>query len=79
MFEGLTGRLGDIFTKLRAVARLNEEDVVAALREFVSRCWRLTVALPVVKDFIAKVRETRGRPGSPALDHARPTGYQDRP
>ena len=32
MFEGLTGRLGDIFTKLRGRGALTEEDVVAALR-----------------------------------------------
>jgi signal recognition particle subunit SRP54 len=57
MFEGLTGRLGDIFTKLRGRGALNEEDVVAALREVRIALLEADVALPVVKDFIAKVRE----------------------
>jgi signal recognition particle subunit SRP54 len=57
MFEGLTGRLGDIFTKLRGRGALTEEDVVAALREVRIALLEADVALPVVKDFIAKVRE----------------------
>jgi signal recognition particle subunit SRP54 len=57
MFEGLTGRLGDIFTKLRGRGALNEEDVVAALREVRIALLEADVALPVVKDFVAKVRE----------------------
>ena len=57
MFEGLTGRLGDIFTKLRGRGALTEEDVVAALREVRIALLEADVALPVVKDFVAKVRE----------------------
>jgi signal recognition particle subunit SRP54 len=57
MFEGLTGRLGDIFTKLRGRGALTEEDVNAALREVRIALLEADVALPVVKDFIAKVRE----------------------
>ncbi len=57
MFEGLTGRLGDIFTKLRGRGALTEEDVVAALREVRVALLEADVALPVVKDFVTKVRE----------------------
>src|SRR5882757_7099266 len=57
MFEGLTGRLGDIFTKLRGRGALSEDDVVAALREVRIALLEADVALPVVKDFVAKVRE----------------------
>jgi signal recognition particle subunit SRP54 len=57
MFEGLTGRLGDIFTRLRGRGALTEEDVVAALREVRVALLEADVALPVVKDFVAKVRE----------------------
>ena len=57
MLEGLTGRLGDIFNKLRGRGALSEDDVVAALREIRVALLEADVALPVVKDFIAKVRE----------------------
>jgi signal recognition particle subunit SRP54 len=57
MFDGLTGRLGDIFTKLRGRGALSEDDVIAALREVRVALLEADVALPVVKDFIAKVRE----------------------
>lgn len=57
MFEGLTGRLGDIFTRLRGRGALTEEDVAAALREVRVALLEADVALPVVKDFVAKVRE----------------------
>jgi len=57
MFEGLSGRLGDIFDKLRRRGALSEEDVSAALREVRVALLEADVALPVVKDFIAEVRE----------------------
>jgi len=57
MFEGLTGRLGDIFGRLRGRGALTEEDVVSALREVRVALLEADVALPVVKDFIARVRE----------------------
>lgn len=57
MFEGLSGRLGDIFDRLRRRGALSEEDVAAALREVRIALLEADVALPVVKDFIAQVRE----------------------
>jgi signal recognition particle subunit SRP54 len=57
MFEGLTGRLGDIFDRLTRRGALNEEDVSAALREVRIALLEADVALPVVKQFIAGVKE----------------------
>jgi signal recognition particle subunit SRP54 len=57
MFEGLTGRLGTIFDRLRGRGALSEDDVAAALREVRIALLEADVALPVVKDFIAGVRE----------------------
>jgi len=57
MFEGLTGRLGDIFDRLTRRGALSEEDVGAALREVRIALLEADVALPVVKQFIAGVKE----------------------
>ncbi|CAO3417979.1 signal recognition particle protein [Azospirillum doebereinerae] len=57
MFEGLTGRLGDIFDKLRRRGALTEEDVSAAMREVRVALLEADVALPVVKQFVAQVKE----------------------
>ena len=57
MFDGLTGRLSDIFGRLRRRGTLSEEDVQAALREIRVALLEADVALPVVKTFIAQVQE----------------------
>lgn len=57
MFEGLGGKFGDIFDKLRKRGALSESDVSAAMREVRIALLEADVALPVVKDFIDKVRE----------------------
>ena len=57
MFEGLTGRLGDIFDRLRRRGALSEEDVNAALREVRVALLEADVALPAVKAFVAGVKE----------------------
>ncbi|MEN3975664.1 signal recognition particle protein [Emcibacter sp. SYSU 3D8] len=56
MFETLSGRLGDIFDKLRGRGVLNESDVGAAMREVRVALLEADVALSVVKDFVEKVR-----------------------
>jgi len=56
MFEGLTERLGDVFDKLKRRGALKESDVSDALREVRVALLEADVALPVVKDFIAKVQ-----------------------
>ncbi len=57
MFEGLSSRLGGIFDKLRGRGSLSEADVGEALREVRVALLEADVALPVVRDLIAKVRE----------------------
>ena len=56
MFEALTERLGGVFDKLTGRGALSESDVEAALREVRVALLEADVALPVVKDFIAKVK-----------------------
>src|ERR1700754_304128 len=56
MFESLQSRLGGVFDKLRGRGALSEGDVDAALAEVRSALIEADVALPVVKDFIEKVR-----------------------
>jgi signal recognition particle subunit SRP54 len=56
MFDSLQSRLGGVFDKLRGRGALTEADVDAALGEVRTALVEADVALPVVKDFIEKVR-----------------------
>jgi signal recognition particle subunit SRP54 len=57
MFESLSTKLGEVFDRLRRRGALTEEDVNAALREVRVALLEADVALHVVKDFVAAVRE----------------------
>src|SRR5208282_2402068 len=57
MFEGLTGKLGDIFDRLKGRGALSEADVDVALREVRVALLEADVALPVVKALVGAVRE----------------------
>lgn len=57
MFESLSDRLGAIFEGLRGKGALEEKDVNEALREVRVALLEADVALPVAKDFIARVKE----------------------
>lgn len=57
MFESLSDRLSGVFDKLKGRGALSEEDVSIALREVRIALLEADVALPVVKDFIASVKE----------------------
>ncbi len=57
MFDGLSDRLSGIFDKLTGRGALKEEDVTKALREVRIALLEADVALPVVKDFVARVKE----------------------
>ncbi|MGD0143113.1 MAG: signal recognition particle protein [Rhizomicrobium sp.] len=56
MFDALQTRLGGVFDKLRGRGALSEADVDEALREVRDSLIDADVALPVVKEFIDKVR-----------------------
>ncbi|MDP9196417.1 MAG: signal recognition particle protein [Pseudomonadota bacterium] len=57
MFDSLGQRLGNIFDRLRGRGVLSAEDVEAALREVRIALLEADVALPVARDFVARVRE----------------------
>src|SRR6266403_2029218 len=57
MFDSLSDRLNDVFDRLRGRGALGEDDVTAALREIRIALLEADVALPVVRDFVAAVRE----------------------
>ena len=57
MFENLTNKLEVIFSKLKSAPSLNEEQVDLGLKEIRLALLEADVALPVVKEFIEKVRE----------------------
>ncbi len=70
MFETLSNKLSGVFDGLRQRGALKETDVVEALREVRLALLDADVALPVVKDFIAKVRERAV--GAEVLDSVSP-------
>jgi len=57
MLDNLTNRLNGIVKQLRGQARLTEENVADALRDVRMALLEADVGLPVVKDFIARVKE----------------------
>ena len=57
MFESLSNRLSSTLQKLRGKGRLSEANIADALREVRIALLEADVALPVIKDFIALVRE----------------------
>ncbi len=57
MFDALSDRLGGVFDGLLGRGALNEKDVTAALREIRVALLEADVALPVVKDFIASIKD----------------------
>jgi signal recognition particle subunit SRP54 len=57
VFEALSDKLSGVFDRLRTRGSLNEADVTEALREVRLALLDADVALPVVRDFIASVRE----------------------
>jgi signal recognition particle subunit SRP54 len=57
MLDGLTNRLSGVIKTLRGHARLTETNVQEALREVRVALLEADVALPVVRDFIARVKE----------------------
>ncbi|NTU77070.1 MAG: signal recognition particle protein, partial [Alphaproteobacteria bacterium] len=57
MFDSLSSKLSGIFDRLTRRGNLTEADVAEALREVRVALLEADVALPVVKDFVAKIKE----------------------
>ncbi len=71
MFETLSDRLDKVFTGLRGKGRLSDADVDATAREIRIALLEADVALPVVREFINRVKErARGAEVSQALNPA---------
>ncbi|QYC39386.1 Signal recognition particle protein [Nonomuraea coxensis DSM 45129] len=71
MFETLSDRLTSVFSSLRSKGRLSDADIDATTREIRIALLEADVALPVVKAFVAQVKErARGAEVSQALNPA---------
>ncbi len=71
MFATLSDRLSETFRNLRGKGRLSDADIDATAREIRIALLEADVALPVVKDFVAAVKErARGEEVSQALNPA---------
>lgn len=57
MFESLTDRLSQAFSKITSRGVLSEKDIDDAMREIRVALLEADVSLPVVKEFIARVKE----------------------
>ncbi|HVQ96962.1 MAG TPA: signal recognition particle protein [Mycobacteriales bacterium] len=71
MFNTLSDRLSGVFTALRGKGRLSDADIDATAREIRIALLEADVALPVVKVFVAAIKErSRGEEVSRALNPA---------
>ncbi len=71
MFDTLSDRLESVFKSLRSKGRLTDADIDATLREIRIALLEADVALPVVREFVAGIRErARGAEVSQALNPA---------
>ena len=72
-FEGLSGKLNQVFKKLKSHGKLTENDVKEAMREVRMALLEADVSYKVVKD----LRPCSGRRG-PHQPHPGTAGHQDR-
>src|ERR1700755_369117 len=71
MFDTLSGRIETVFKGLRSKGRLSDADIDATAREIRIALLEADVALPVVREFVAAVKErARGEEVSQALNPA---------
>jgi signal recognition particle subunit SRP54 len=71
VFETLSDRLTQVFSSLRSRGRLSAADIDATCREIRIALLEADVALPVVREFVARVKErSRGEAVSAALNPA---------
>ena len=57
MFDNLSGRFSHIVKQLRGHARLTEDNIATSLREVRLALLEADVAVPVVRDFVERIRE----------------------
>lgn len=57
MFESLTDKLSGVFARITSRGVLNDKDIDEAMREIRVALLEADVALPVIKDFVARVKE----------------------
>ncbi|QEY25116.1 signal recognition particle protein [Neisseria zalophi] len=57
MLDNLTNRFGSVLKNIRGQAKLTEDNIKEALREVRLALLEADVALPIVKDFVNKVKE----------------------
>ena len=57
MFDTLTNKLSDVFRKLGSRGIITEKDIEDGLREIRLALIEADVSLPIIKDFITKVKE----------------------
>ena len=72
MLDNLTERLSRVVKTLRGEARLTDDNIQDALREVRLALLEADVALPVVKDFVARDAREGARRGGRRLAHAGP-------
>jgi len=71
VFETLSDRLTQVFSSLRSKGRLSEADIDATCRQIRIALLEADVALPVVREFVARIKErARGSEVSGALNPA---------
>ena len=71
MFDTLSDRLSTVFTNLRGKGRLSDADIDATAREIRIALLEADVALPVVREFVAAIKErARSEEVSKALNPA---------
>ena len=71
MFDTLSDRLTSVFSNLRGKGRLSDADIDATAREIRIALLEADVALPVVRSFIAALKDrARGEEVSKALNPA---------
>ena len=79
MFETLSDRLTQVLSSLRGKGRLSAADIDATCREIRLVLLEADVALPVAREFIARVKERASSEEVSARAQPDPADHQDRP
>ena len=78
-FEGLSGRLSEVFKKLKGRGKVKESDIKEVMREVRMALLEADVNYKVAKDFVASVSDqTRHGQRSAREPDPRPADHQDR-